>query len=74
MYIAGANVNVAKTHITSLHQAAANNSQPMVQLLLEYGACVYATDTGGKRPVHLTRVDTEIYHLLKYAECKSSAY
>lgn len=50
----GANVNAAKIHETALHHAAKANNLEMIELLVEFGANVFARDNLGKKAIHYT--------------------
>ncbi|KAI4892378.1 hypothetical protein NFI96_020653, partial [Prochilodus magdalenae] len=55
---AGAKVNAARLHETALHHAAKANNMEMIQLLVEFGANVYAKDKQERRPSDYTRPET----------------
>ncbi|XP_062404339.1 ankyrin repeat and SOCS box protein 13 [Sardina pilchardus] len=48
---AGANVNAAKLHETALHHAAKVANLDLIELLVEFGGNVFATDNRGKTPL-----------------------
>ncbi|XP_056133937.1 ankyrin repeat and SOCS box protein 13a.1 [Lampris incognitus] len=48
---AGANVNSVKFHETALHHAARAERTDLIELLVEFGGNVYASDNLGKRPL-----------------------
>ena len=50
----GANVNSVKFHETALHHAARVSMVDMIELLVEFGANVYASDNLGRKPVDYT--------------------
>ncbi|KAJ8381589.1 hypothetical protein SKAU_G00023670 [Synaphobranchus kaupii] len=52
---AGANVNAAKLHETALHHAAKVKNVDLIEMLVEFGGNVYATDNLGKKPIDYTR-------------------
>ncbi|RLV83672.1 hypothetical protein DV515_00016424, partial [Chloebia gouldiae] len=52
--MSGANVNAAKLHETALHHAAKARNADLVQLLVEFGANVYARDNRGRKPSEYT--------------------
>ncbi|XP_036976862.1 ankyrin repeat and SOCS box protein 13a.1 isoform X1 [Acanthopagrus latus] len=54
MLNAGANVNSVKFHETALHHAARVSMVDMIELLVEFGANVYASDNLGRKPVDYT--------------------
>uniref|UniRef100_UPI0037E96BB2 ankyrin repeat and SOCS box protein 13a.1 n=1 Tax=Semicossyphus pulcher TaxID=241346 RepID=UPI0037E96BB2 len=51
---AGAKVNSVKFHETALHHAARVNMVDMIELLVEFGANVYASDNLSRKPVDYT--------------------
>ncbi|XP_057380453.1 ankyrin repeat and SOCS box protein 13-like [Daphnia carinata] len=65
---AGADVNATIVHKAPLHIAAYRNLLSVVQLLLNYGADVYARDKSGKRPKDLARSNSAVKRLLKSYE------
>lgn len=50
----GAKVNAARLHETPLHHAARNMRVEMIEILLEFGANVYARDQHNRKPVDYT--------------------
>uniref|UniRef100_A0A665W7E9 Ankyrin repeat and SOCS box containing 13a, tandem duplicate 2 n=1 Tax=Echeneis naucrates TaxID=173247 RepID=A0A665W7E9_ECHNA len=51
---AGAKVNATRLHETPLHQAAKKMRVEMIEMLVEFGANIYARDQHNKRPVDYT--------------------
>ena len=65
--IAGADVNATMFHKTPLHLAARRKNLMLVQMLLNYGADVYARDNMGMRPSDVAQSNSVIkYVLLTY--------
>ncbi|XP_069012528.1 ankyrin repeat and SOCS box protein 13a.1 isoform X1 [Embiotoca jacksoni] len=65
---AGANVNSVKFHETALHHAARVHMVDMIELLVEFGANVYASDNQGKKPVDYTTPASPSYPCLRFYE------
>ncbi|CAK6959999.1 ankyrin repeat and SOCS box protein 13a.1 [Scomber scombrus] len=65
---AGANVNSVKFHETALHHAARVNMLDMIELLMEYGANVYASDNHGRKPVEYTTPSSPSYVCFRFYE------
>lgn len=65
---AGANVNSVKFHETALHHAARVNMVDMIELLVEFGANVYASDNRGRKPVDYTTPASPAYTCLMFYE------
>lgn len=65
---AGANVNSIKFHDTALHHAARAHIVDMIELLIEFGANVYATDNLGRKPVDYTTPSSPSYSCLQFYE------
>ncbi|XP_074554528.1 ankyrin repeat and SOCS box protein 13a.1 [Halichoeres trimaculatus] len=61
---AGAKVNSMKFHETALHHAARTNMVDMIELLIEFGAHVYASDNLGKKPIDYTPPASAAYTCL----------
>ena len=66
----GANVNAAKLHQTALHHAAKAKNVDLVELLVEFGGNVYATDNMNKKPIHYTSVGSPCYLCIEFYESK----
>ncbi|XP_068163304.1 ankyrin repeat and SOCS box protein 13a.1 [Antennarius striatus] len=65
---AGANVNSVKFHDTALHHAARVDMVAMIELLVEYGARVYASDNVGKKAVDYTTPTSPAHSCLTFYE------
>ncbi|XP_054481070.1 ankyrin repeat and SOCS box protein 13a.1 [Anoplopoma fimbria] len=65
---AGANVNSVKFHETALHHAARVDMVDMIELLMEFGAKVYASDNLGKKPVDYTTPASPAHTCLMFYE------
>lgn len=65
---AGANVNSVKFHDTALHHAARVHMVDMIELLVEFGANVYASDNLGRKPLHYTAPASPAYTCLMFFE------
>ncbi|XP_026217089.1 ankyrin repeat and SOCS box protein 13-like isoform X1 [Anabas testudineus] len=65
---AGANVNSVTFHETALHHAARLNKVDMIELLVEFGANVYASDNRGRKPVDYTTPASPSYTCLRFYE------
>ncbi|XP_028254968.1 ankyrin repeat and SOCS box protein 13a.1 isoform X2 [Parambassis ranga] len=65
---AGANVNSVKFHETALHHAARVHMAEMIELLVEFGANVYASDNLGRKPVDYTTPASASYTCLRFYE------
>ncbi|XP_041636769.1 ankyrin repeat and SOCS box protein 13a.1 isoform X1 [Cheilinus undulatus] len=61
---AGAKVNSVKFHETALHHAARASMVDMIELLMEFGANVYASDNLGRKPVDYTTPASPAYTCL----------
>lgn len=66
----GANVNSVKFHETSLHHAARVSMVDMIELLVQFGAKVTASDNQGKKPVDYTTPASPAYTSLMFYESK----
>lgn len=67
---AGANVNSVKFHEMALHHAARVNMVDMIELLVEFGANVYASDNLERKPVDYTTPASPAYTCLMFYESK----
>uniref|UniRef100_A0A3Q2QSJ7 Ankyrin repeat and SOCS box containing 13a, tandem duplicate 1 n=1 Tax=Fundulus heteroclitus TaxID=8078 RepID=A0A3Q2QSJ7_FUNHE len=65
---AGANVNSVKFHETALHHAARVHLVDMIELLVEFGANVYASDNLGRKPIDYTTPSSPAYSCLGFYE------
>uniref|UniRef100_A0A673MLY3 Ankyrin repeat and SOCS box protein 13-like n=1 Tax=Sinocyclocheilus rhinocerous TaxID=307959 RepID=A0A673MLY3_9TELE len=65
---AGVRVNATRLHETPLHHAAKSNNVDMIELLVEFGANIYARDKYDRKPVDYTRPDTPSAHYLQLYE------
>ncbi|XP_034529415.1 ankyrin repeat and SOCS box protein 13a.1 isoform X2 [Notolabrus celidotus] len=65
---AGAKVNSVKFHETALHHAARGAMVDMIELLVEFGAHVYASDNMGRKPVDYTTPASPAYACLMFYE------
>lgn len=61
-----------KFHETALHHAARINKVDMIEVLMEFGANIYASDNLGKKPVEYTTPASPAYTCLTFYESKSS--
>ena len=57
-------------HETALHHAARVNMVDMIELLMEFGANVYASDNLGKKPIDYTVSVSPAYACLMFYESK----
>lgn len=64
----GVRVNAARLHETPLHHAAKSNNVDMIELLVEFGANIYARDKYDRKPVDYTRPDTPSARCLQLYE------
>ncbi|CAI5637557.1 ankyrin repeat and SOCS box protein 13a.1 isoform X4 [Oreochromis niloticus] len=62
---AGANVNAVKFHEIALHHAARVSMVEMIELLVEFGANVYASDNLGRKPIDYTTPASPSYTCLR---------
>lgn len=67
---AGANVNSVKFHEMALHHAARVGMVEMIELLVEFGANVYASDNLGRKPIDYTTPASPSYTCLRFYESK----
>ncbi|XP_059182169.1 ankyrin repeat and SOCS box protein 13a.1 [Centropristis striata] len=65
---AGANVNSVKFHEIALHHAARVNMVDMIELLMEFGANVYASDNMDKKPIDYTTPSSPAHTCLMFYE------
>nr|XP_004575311.1 ankyrin repeat and SOCS box protein 13 isoform X3 [Maylandia zebra] len=65
---AGANVNSVKFHEMALHHAARVSMVEMIELLVEFGANVYASDNLGRKPIDYTTPASPSYTCLRFYE------
>ncbi|XP_063357079.1 ankyrin repeat and SOCS box protein 13a.1 isoform X2 [Pelmatolapia mariae] len=65
---AGANVNSVKFHEIALHHAARVGMVEMIELLVEFGANVYASDSLGRKPIDYTTPASPSYTCLRFYE------
>lgn len=67
-------MNVARLHETALHHAAKANNLDMIELLVEFGANIYARDKHDKKPVDYTRPDTPAARCLQLCDSESKSH
>ncbi|XP_071391684.1 ankyrin repeat and SOCS box protein 13a.1 isoform X1 [Centroberyx affinis] len=65
---AGADVNSAKFHETALHHAARVDMTDMMELLVEFGGNVYASDNLGRKPVDYAKPGSHCEACLRFYE------
>lgn len=65
---AGAKVNAARLHETALHHAAKTLRADIIQVLVEFGANIYARDQHDRRPVDYTPPGSESADCLRLYE------
>lgn len=63
-------MNSMKFHETALHHAARGHMVDMIELLIEFGAHVYASDNLGKKPLDYTSPVSAAYTCLTSFESK----
>ncbi|XP_019955587.1 ankyrin repeat and SOCS box protein 13a.1 [Paralichthys olivaceus] len=68
LLVAGANVNSVKFHETALHHAARVHVADMIELLVEFGASVHASDNLGRKPVDYTSPASPSHTCLTFYE------
>ncbi|XP_067346474.1 ankyrin repeat and SOCS box protein 13a.1 isoform X2 [Channa argus] len=68
LLLQGANVNSVKFHETALHNAARVQMVDMIELLVAFGANVYATDNLGRKPIDYTTPMSLCYSCLRFYE------
>lgn len=66
----GAKVNAARLHETPLHHAAKNMRVEMIEILVEFGANVYARDQHNRKPVDYTTPGSPSAGCLSFYESK----
>lgn len=64
-------MNAARLHETPLHHAAKNMQVEMIEILLEFGANIYARDQNDRKPVDYTPPGSPSAVCLQYYEGKS---
>ena len=71
----GAKVNATRLHETPLHHAAKNMRVEMIEILVEFGANVYARDQHNRKPVDYTTPGSPSAGFLSFyeSECLCSA-
>lgn len=69
--LSGAKVNAARLHETPLHHAARNMRVEMIEILVEFGANIYARDQHDKKPVDYTTPGSPSAACLQFYESKS---
>lgn len=69
-FLVGAKVNAARLHDTPLHHAAKNMRVEMIEILVEFGANIYARDQHNRRPVDYTTPGSPSAGCLQYYEGK----
>lgn len=67
----GAKVNAARLHETPLHHAAKNMRVEMIQILVEFGANIYARDVHDRKPVDYTTPGSPSAACLRLYESRS---
>lgn len=65
---AGANVQAIKLHETALHHAAKEGNLSLIELLVEFGGSVHATDNRLRKPIQYTREGSPSYLCLQFYE------
>ncbi|XP_054632489.1 ankyrin repeat and SOCS box protein 13 isoform X2 [Dunckerocampus dactyliophorus] len=64
----GANVNAAKLHETALHHAAKARNVHLIELLVEFGANLYARDNLNKKPIQYAGLGSPSYLCCQFYE------
>lgn len=67
-------MNSVKFHETALHHAARVDMVDMIDLLVEFGANVYASDNLGRKPIDYTTPASPTHTGLRFYESKCTAY
>ena len=67
-------MNAAKLHETALHHAAKVKHLGLIDLLVEFGGNVYATDNLGKKPIYYAGTGSPAYLCLEFFESKLSIH
>uniref|UniRef100_A0A3Q1G365 Ankyrin repeat and SOCS box containing 13a, tandem duplicate 2 n=1 Tax=Acanthochromis polyacanthus TaxID=80966 RepID=A0A3Q1G365_9TELE len=68
IFLVGAKVNAARLHETPLHHAAKSMRVEMIEILVEFGANIYARDHHDKKPVDYTTPGSPSAACLKFYE------
>lgn len=63
-------MNSVKFHETALHHAARVDMMDMIELLVEFGASVYASDNLGRKPIDYTTPASPAHTCLMFYESK----
>lgn len=67
VWFLGALVNAAKTHETALHVAVREDYLDIAEVLIQYGANIFASNNQNKLPIDLVPAESErIYNLLRH--------
>lgn len=66
----GAKVNAARLHETPLHHAAKHMRVEMLEILVEFGANIYARDQHNRKPVDYTTPGSPSEACLQFYESK----
>lgn len=70
LFLLGAKVNAARLHETALHHAAKNMRVEMIEILVEFGANIYARDQHNRKPVNYTTPGSPSAACLQFYESK----
>lgn len=68
LLLLGANVNAPRLHQTPLHHAAKSMRVDMIEILVEFGANIYARDQQNKKPVDYTTPGSPAAACLRFYE------